>query len=53
MVASVVIEAVKFVGFLGGVVAVMFVFPFILMWLFRHFALGTQRDHLNTIRKIR
>jgi hypothetical protein len=53
MVANVLVEGVKFIALFAAVLAVMFVFPFLLMVFFRRFFLGNPGDKLNTIRKVK
>lgn len=46
-------DAIKAVGALGAVLALIVVFPFLLMWFFRRISIGTATKNLNTIRKVR
>ena len=53
MVANVLAEGVKFVALFAAVLAVMFLFPFLMMVFFRRFFLGNPDKKLNTIRKVK
>ncbi len=53
MLANVLVDAVKFVGLFAGILAIMFVFPFLMMIFFRRFFLGNPEGKLNTIRKVK
>jgi hypothetical protein len=53
MVANVLAEGVKFVALFAAVLAVMFLFPFLMMVFFRRFFLGNPDGKLNTIRKVK
>jgi hypothetical protein len=53
MVANVLVDLVKFVVLFAAVLALMFVFPFLLMVFFRRFFLGNPEGKLNTIRKVK
>ena len=53
MVANVSGRRVKFIALFAAVLAVMFVFPFLLMVFFRRFFLGNPDKKLNTIRKVK
>lgn len=53
MVANVLVDLGKFVVLFGVVLAIMFVFPFVMMAFFRRFCLGSPDKHLNTIRKVK
>jgi hypothetical protein len=53
MVANVLVDTVKFVALFGGVLLVMFLFPFLMMVFFRRFFLGNPEGKLNTIRKVK
>lgn len=46
-------DALWTVAALGTVVALIVVLPFLLMWFFRRVSIGTPKEGLNTIRKIR
>lgn len=53
MVANILIDGVKFVALFAAVLAVMFVFPFLMMVFFRRFCLGSPSGKLDTIRKVK
>lgn len=53
MVANVLLDAVKFVALFGGVLVVMFLFPFLMMIFFRRFFLGNPEGKLDTIRRVK
>jgi hypothetical protein len=53
MVANVLVDAVKFVALFGAVLAVMFLFPFLMMIFFRRFFLGNPDGKLDTIRRVK
>jgi len=50
--ASVIGEIARFVGLFAAVLVVCFLFPFVMMWVFRGIFLGNP-DKLNTIRTYR
>lgn len=53
MVANIVVDLARFVGLFAAVLAIMFVFPFIMMIFFRRFFLGNPEKNLNTIRRVK
>jgi hypothetical protein len=53
MVANVLAEGVKFVALSAAVLAVMFLFPFLMMVFLRRFFLGNPDGKLDTIRKVK
>ncbi|MDQ6601356.1 MAG: hypothetical protein M3176_13750 [Chloroflexota bacterium] len=53
MVANILLDLVRFVGLFAAVLAIMFVFPFIMMIFFRRFSLGNPDKDLNTIRRVK
>ncbi len=53
MVANILLDLVRFVGLFAAVLAIMFIFPFILMIFFRRFCLGNPQKDLNTIRRVK
>jgi hypothetical protein len=53
MVASILVDAVKFVVLFAAVIAVIFVFPFLMMVVFRRIFLGNPDGPLSTIRRVK
>lgn len=53
MVANILVDGVKFIALFAAVLAVMFLFPFLLMVFFRRFFLGNPEGTLNTIRRVK
>ncbi len=53
MVANILLDLVRFVGLFAAVLAIIFIFPFILMVFFRRFFLGNPEKDLNTIRRVK
>jgi hypothetical protein len=53
MVANVLTEGVKFIALFAAVLAVMFLFPFLMMVFFRRFFLGNPDKKLDTIRRVK
>jgi hypothetical protein len=51
--ANILIDAVKFVALFAAVLAVMFLFPFLMMVFFRRFFLGNPDGKLDTIRRVK
>lgn len=53
MVANILMDVVRFVGLFAAVLAVIFLFPFIMMVFFRRFFLGNPEKDLNSIRRVK
>ncbi|GEM_PF-6458512 len=53
MVANILLDGARFVGLFAAVLAIMFIFPFIMMIFFRRFFLGNPEKNLNTIRRVK
>jgi hypothetical protein len=53
MVANIVLDLARFVGLFAAVLAIMFVFPFVMMVFFRRFFLGNPEKDLNSIRRVK
>ncbi len=53
MVASILVDAVKFVALFAAVLAIIFIFPFLLMVVFRRIFLGNPEGPLSTIRRVK
>ncbi len=53
MVASILVDAVKFVVLFAAVLAIIFIFPFLLMVVFRRIFLGNPGGPLSTIRRVK
>jgi hypothetical protein len=53
MVANILLDLARFVGLFAAVLAIMFIFPFVMMVFFRRFFLGNPEKDLNTIRRVK
>lgn len=53
MVANIVLDLVRFVGLFAVVLAIIFIFPFVMMVFFRRFFLGNPEKDLNSIRRVK
>lgn len=52
MMANLLIDAIKGVGTVIAVLALILIFPFVMMWFFRWISIGTSKAP-QTLRKIR
>jgi len=52
-IASLLIDAVKGAGTIVAVVALFFVFPFVMIWFLKRIGLGTPKGSAATIHKVR
>jgi len=53
VIASLLIDLVKTAGTIVAVIALFFVFPFVMIWFLKRIGLGTPKGSAATIRKVR
>ena len=53
MVANIILDLARFVGLFAIVLAIIFIFPFVMMVFFRGFFLGNPEKNLNSIRRVK
>lgn len=53
LVANILIDGAKFIALFAAVLAVMFLFPFLMMVFFRRVFLGNPEGKLDTIRRVK
>jgi len=53
MVANILLDLARFVGLFAAVLAIIFIFPFVMMVFFRRTFLGNPEKNLDTIRRVK